>query len=94
MKYSRDLAREKLDDPSFDKIIDKQMADISATGANYVAIGTPYDAEFIPMLKRWVASARKHNLHVWFRGNFSGWEEWFDYPKIDHDTNNNRWSSL
>ena len=25
---------------------------------------------------------RKHGLSVWFRGNFSGWEEWFGYPKI------------
>jgi hypothetical protein len=83
MKYSRDPVREKLNDSSFDKTIDKQMTNIAATGANYVAIGTPYDAEFVPMLKRWVGAARKHNLHVWFRGNFSGWEGWFGYPKID-----------
>ena len=34
MKYSRDLSREKLNDQSFDKIIDKQMWDFAATGAN------------------------------------------------------------
>jgi hypothetical protein len=28
-----------------------------------------------------VKSARKYNLNVWFRGNWSGWEGWFDYPK-------------
>lgn len=83
MKYSRDFARAKLNDPSFDGVIDKQMADIAGTHANYVAIGTPYDEEFRPMLARWVSAARKYKLKVWFRGNFSGWEGWFDYPKID-----------
>ena len=83
MKYSRDLAREKLNDPSFDAVIDKQMKDIAEIGANYVAIGTPYDDEFSPLMRRWVKAARKYKLHVWFRGNFSGWEEWFYYPKID-----------
>ncbi len=86
MKYSRDAARAKLNDPSFDEVIDKQMKDIAAVHANYVAIGTPYDAEFVPMLRRWVKAARKYKLHVWFRGNFSGWEGWFGYPKIDSTT--------
>lgn len=86
MKYSRDVAREKLSDSSYDAVIDKQMEEIAATGANYAAIGTPYDEEFRPMLVRWVKSARKHKLRVWFRGNFSGWEGWFGYPKIDVST--------
>lgn len=83
MKYSRDLARVKLDDSLFDAIINQQMAAIAATGANYVAIDTPYDEEFLPILRRWVLAARSHNLHIWFRGNLSGWEQWFGYPKID-----------
>lgn len=82
MKYSRDLSREKLTDHTFDTIIDTQVKNIAATGATHVAIGTPYDDEFIPILARWVSAARKYNLSVWFRGNFSGWEGWFDYPKI------------
>lgn len=82
MKYSRDLAREKLIDPEFDKVIHQQMANIAETGANYVAIGTPYDQEFIPILKRWVSAARENQLHVWFRGNWAGWEQWFEYPAI------------
>jgi hypothetical protein len=82
MKYSRDTAREKLADPGFDTVIDSQIKNIAATGATHVSIATPYDEEFIPFLKRWVMSARKYNLKVWFRGNFSGWEGWFDYPKI------------
>lgn len=82
MKYSRDLSREKANDPSFDQIINKQIADISSTGATYVAIDTPYDEEFIPMLKKWVTTARNYHLKVWFRGNWSGWEGWFDYPLI------------
>lgn len=86
MKYSRDVAREKLDDLAFDTQIDTQVKNIAETGATHVAIATPYDAEFVPFLARWVAAARKYHLNVWFRGNFSGWEEWFDYPRIDRDT--------
>lgn len=85
MKYSRDLSREKKKDPSFDAVIDKQMGNIAKTGATHVSIATPYDEEFVPVLARWVSSARKHNLSVWFRGNFSGWEKWFDYPAISRD---------
>lgn len=85
MKYSRDLSREKLDDKSFDSTIDDTMRKISATGATHVSIGTPYDSEFLPIIKRWVDSARKNNLKVWFRGNWSGWEGWFDYPKINRE---------
>lgn len=82
MKYTRDIAREKLDKPEFDADIDMMVSNIAATGATHIALGTPYDDEFIPFLTRWVESARKHKLKVWFRGNFSGWEEWFDYEGI------------
>lgn len=82
MKYSRDLAREKLHDPGFDAVIDMQVKNIAATGATHVAIGTPYDEEFLPFLARWVSAARRYDLLIWFRGNFAGWEGWFDYPKI------------
>lgn len=86
MKYSRDLAKAKLNDPSFNSVIEKQMAQVVDLGATHVAIATPYDEEFIPFLTKWVQSARRHNLSVFFRGNFSGWEEWFHYPRIDRDT--------
>lgn len=82
MKYSRDLAREKLNDPGFDKTIDQQVKNIANTGATHIAIATPYDPEFLPLLSRWVEKARKYHLKVWFRGNWSGWEGWFEYPKI------------
>lgn len=82
MKYSRDLAREKLKDNSFDQVIETQIKNIAETGATHVAIGTPYDEEFFPILLRWVRSARKFRLNVWFRGNFSGWEKWFGYSSI------------
>jgi hypothetical protein len=86
MKYSRDMARQDLTDSSFAQEVDIQMTDIAATGANYVAIDTPYDSEFLPVLRVWVQSARNHGLHVWFRGNFSGWEGWFGYSQIDEQT--------
>ena len=77
MKYARDLSGAKLNDPTFDQTIDAQVKAIKGTNATYVAIATPYDEKFIPILIRWVNSARKYNLNVWFRGNFAGWEGWF-----------------
>lgn len=85
MKFSRDTAREMLTKPEFDIVIEQQISDIAKTGATHVAIGTPYDEEFVPFLKRWVAVARKYNLNVWYRGNFSGWEGWFEYKKIGRE---------
>ena len=81
MKFSRDLAQEKLDEPSFDETINSQVKSIKETGATHIAVGTPYDEKFIPYLRRWVIVARKYNLNVWFRGNFSGWEGWFGETK-------------
>ncbi|MBX4188326.1 MAG: carboxypeptidase-like regulatory domain-containing protein [Candidatus Doudnabacteria bacterium] len=85
MKFSRDLAREKLNDPTFDETIEQQISEIAKANATHVAIGTPYDPEFLPFLKRWVSAARRHNLKIWFRGNLSGWEGWFEYPLIDRE---------
>jgi hypothetical protein len=85
MKYSRDRAQERLHDQSFDQTIETQVRQIAETGATHVAIATPYDAEFIPFLTRWVQAARAHGLRVWYRGNFSGWEGWFRYPKIGEE---------
>lgn len=82
MKFSRDPSRQALTDSSFKDVIDGQTKDIAGTGANYIAIATPYDSEFLPVLKAWVASARKYHLHVWFRGNWSGWEGWFGYSSL------------
>ncbi len=85
VKYSRDLAREKENNEEFLNTIDKQVKVIAETGATHISIGTPYDEEFIPFLTKWVKSARTYGLKVWFRGNFSGWEKWFGYPRIDRD---------
>lgn len=88
MKYSRDRARNEV--TNVVRIdIDQQIGRIAATGATHIAIATPYDEEFFPYMKMWVDMARAHGLHVWFRGNFSGWEKWFDYPKIDRETHTN-----
>ena len=48
MKHSRDLAREKLHDASYDAVIDREVRAIAETGATHVAIATPYDEEFVP----------------------------------------------
>ena len=83
MKYSRDIARlDEAKSLSYDSVIEKQISQIASIGATHVAIGTPYDEEFLPYMQRWVAAARRHNLLVWYRGNWSGWEGWFEYPPV------------
>ena len=82
MKYSRDISREKLHELSFDVIIRQQVEAIAATGATHIALGTPYNEEFVPFLERWVNIAREAGLNIWFRGNQSGWEGWFNYPLL------------
>lgn len=83
MKYSRDKAREMLYGLAYYRtVIDEQTASVASSGATHIAISTPYDEEFHLVLAMWVASARAHGLSVWFRGNFSGWEGWFGYPRI------------
>lgn len=81
MKTSRDKARLWKTRNDLHNSTDKQAALIKDLGGNCIAIDTPYDKEFLPYLHQWVISARKQHLHIWFRGNFSGWEGWFDYPK-------------
>ncbi len=85
VKYSRDVAGQMIDEPEFDSVINEQVADIASLGATHVAIATPYDQRFVPFLERWVRAAREHNLKVWFRGNFSGWENWFGYDRMSRE---------
>ncbi len=77
MKLSRDASR----NPMTQEDIDEEVKNIAEVGATHVAIGTPYNEEFVPRMEQWVAAARKHNLHVWFRGNWAEWEGWFGYKK-------------
>lgn len=86
MKLSRDLAREKLNDASFNSTISTQVRLIKETGATHIVIATPYDEEFLPFMRRWVRESRDQGLLIWFRGNFSGWEGWFSYPDITRET--------
>jgi hypothetical protein len=82
MKYSRDRAREHLHSPlAADQFIEREVALVAGTGANCISLGTPYDEEFVPVLTKWVNEAREKDLKIWFRGNMSGWEGWFEYPK-------------
>jgi hypothetical protein len=85
VKYSRDVAGQHLKNPEYDTEIEKQVSKIASTGATHIALGTPYDERFVPFLKRWVQISRKYGLKVWYRGNFSGWEGWFDYDGIDRE---------
>lgn len=79
MKVSRDKARLLPRDLHERTIIASEVQTIASLGANCIAVGTPYDEEFLPYLGLWVREARKAGLAVWFRGNFSSWEGWFDY---------------
>ncbi|MCR4263120.1 MAG: carboxypeptidase-like regulatory domain-containing protein [Candidatus Roizmanbacteria bacterium] len=80
MKTSRDKARSWQDSDALNNHIESQMQAIVDMGGNCVALDTPYDEEFLPHLKKWVSAARSHDLHIWYRGNFSSWEGWFGYP--------------
>lgn len=90
MKTSRDKAREWMHTPSANLFIDAQVKFIKQSGATCIAIDTPYDPEFIPILSIWVSTARKYELSVWFRGNFSSWEGWFDYPKFTNPSDHHK----
>ncbi len=78
MKYSRDAAG----DSSVTQQIPTLVEKVASLNPTHIAIGTPYDEEFYPILRTWVSEARKHHLKVWFRGNFSSWEGWFGYAKF------------
>lgn len=83
MKFSRDAAREFLDDPArAQTFIANEVSIIKSLGATCVSVGTPYDDEFVPLLEQWASIAHSMGLKVWFRGNFAGWEGWFSYPLL------------
>jgi len=86
MKYSRDEARKADVRDQIDHLIEI----IADTGATHVSIATPYNEEFVPTLTAWVQSARRHNLKVWFRGNWAEWEGWFGYQKFTDVTEHHR----
>lgn len=82
MKESRDRAYDWGKNPTAKSMIVRTLEMVKSLGANCVSVSTPYDEQFIPILTLWVGEARRMGLSVWFRGNFSGWEGWFDYPKF------------
>jgi hypothetical protein len=90
MKDSRDNARNWANRADLPQLVAGEISTIKAMGANCVAIGTPYDDEFIPYLKVWVNQAHGQGLRVWFRGNLSGWEGWFSYPILNSTSEHNQ----
>lgn len=82
MKYSRDISRE----PDVIARIPGFVDAVAKLKPSYIAIATPYDEEFYPVLSTWVREARKHNIKIWFRGNWSSWEGWFGYKKFSDYT--------
>ncbi len=85
MKYSRDDAK----NDAVTKVIPLLVEKVASLHPTHIAVATPYDEEFYPVLKVWVSEARKHGLKVWFRGNFSSWEGWFNYPKFPNPNDHN-----
>jgi hypothetical protein len=77
MKMSRDGAEGSQDQAD----INAEVKTIAETGATHVAVGVPYDEDFVPRLAQWVLAARNNHLSVWFRGNFASWEGWFGHDK-------------
>ena len=82
MKTSRDACRQPIDARRA-ALVRAEVATIKELGATHVAVATPYDPEFVPFLRHWTHEVHAQGLKVWFRGNFCGWEGWFDYPKWD-----------
>lgn len=78
MKYSRDRARNPFNEIDIPALVER----VAAMHVTHISISTPYDEEFYPVLKAWVDESRKYNLKIWFRGNWSGFEGWFGYPKM------------
>jgi len=62
MKTTRDRAREWKNRPDLYEQIDMELTAIKETGANCVAIATPYDDEFFPYLNQWIEVARRKSL--------------------------------
>lgn len=79
MKYSRDAARNK----EANAKIPLMISAAAALHPTHIAIATPYDDEFLPVMRLWVAEVRKHNIKVWYRGNFAAWEDWFGYGRFE-----------
>ena len=85
MKYSRDAAKNEAVIKKIPLLVEK----VASLHPTHIAIATPYDEEFYSVLKVWVSEARKHRLKIWFRGNFSSWEGWFDYAKFSNPNDHN-----
>lgn len=79
MKFSRDGAR----NDQVRREIPQLVGQAASIHPSHIAIGTPYDDEFIPVARAWVNEIRRHGARVWFRGNFSKWEDWFDYGRFE-----------
>jgi hypothetical protein len=85
MKLSRDKAGQYQNDKNLlDSDISKVLDNAKIIGANCISIGTPYDERFVPILSKWVSSIHAKGFKVWFRGNFSAYEGWFDVPKYSN----------
>ncbi len=86
MKFSRDISRE----PDILSRIPKYVEAAAKVAPTHIAIATPYNEEFYPVLSTWVSEARKHNIKIWFRGNWAEWEGWFGYKKFANYTDHHQ----
>jgi hypothetical protein len=78
MKYSRDISRQ----PDILGRIPSYVNTAAALTPTHISVATPYDEEFYPVLSTWVKQIHAKGMKVWFRGNWSSWEGWFDYAKF------------
>lgn len=78
---SRNQSRYFFIDKTYKNKVLKELKEIKSSGANFVTISTPYNDEFVPVLKYWTTQAHKLKLKVWFNGGFAEWEGWFSYKK-------------
>lgn len=62
------------------EMIKEQVSAIKSLGANYVAIGTPYDE--VDDMRMWVREIHAQGMHVWFRSHWLEWEGDNNRPAI------------
>jgi len=81
MKYSKDAVCGPPSAATINTMTDR----IASTGANFIAISTPYDdpacGSAMNLTNAWVASARAKKLHVWFRHMGLSFEGIYDVTK-------------
>jgi hypothetical protein len=82
MKYSKDVVC----NPPSGSTIDTMNSQVASSGANFVAISTPYDnpacGSSVRLTNEWISSARDRGLQIWHRHMGLAFEGIYNTPKV------------